>query len=212
MKTQRTIYHIILDRSGSMSDCIENTVSGFNEQVNRVKLLEAKFPAQEIVMGLTTFNNQIEHHLKLAPPQSILTLTPQLFRPNGGTALLDAIGFTTTMLETEVGLKNNVDTTCVIVILTDGHENDSKYYTLQSIRERITTLEASEKWIFNFIGATLDAVDVAVSMNIKSHNSVSFEKKTMKNDVWNKLGDSMDEYLNEKMSGTKYPSQFLKKK
>ena len=116
------------------------------------------------------------------------------------------------MLESEVGLKNNVDTTCVIVILTDGHENDSKYYTLQSIRERITTLEASEKWIFNFIGATLDAVDVAVSMNIKSHNSVSFEKKTMKNDVWNKLGDSMDEYLNEKMSGTKYPSQFLKKK
>ena len=212
MKTQRTIYHIILDRSGSMSDCIENTVAGFNEQVNRVKLLEAKFPAQEIVMGLTTFNDQIEHHLKLAPPQSILTLTPQLFRPNGGTALLDAIGLTTTMLESEVGLKNNIDTTCVIVILTDGHENNSKYYTLPSIREKITTLEATEKWIFNFMGATLDAVDVAVSMNIKSHNSFSFEKNEMKKEVWDNLGDSMDSYLKEKMSGKNNPTQFLKKK
>ncbi len=212
MKTQRTIYHLILDRSGSMSDCIENTVTGFNEQVNKIRQLEEKFPDQQIVMGLTTFNNQVEHHLKLAPPQSILTLTPRMYKPNGATALLDAIGLTTMMLEPEVDLKDNIDTTCVIVIITDGHENASKYYNLHSIRERITTLEATEKWIFSFIGATLDAVDVAETMNISRSNSLFFGKAAMQPDVWDKLSDSMDVYLTEKKSGEAHPKSFLKNK
>ena len=37
MKTQRSIYHLIVDRSGSMSDCVEATINGFNEQLNRIK-------------------------------------------------------------------------------------------------------------------------------------------------------------------------------
>ena len=32
MKTQKTIYHILVDKSGSMSDCIDQTINGFNEQ------------------------------------------------------------------------------------------------------------------------------------------------------------------------------------
>ena len=30
---QKTFYHIILDQSGSMQDCIDTTISGYNEQV-----------------------------------------------------------------------------------------------------------------------------------------------------------------------------------
>ena len=33
MKTQKTIYHILVDKSGSMSDCIDQTINGFNEQI-----------------------------------------------------------------------------------------------------------------------------------------------------------------------------------
>ena len=62
MKKRKTIYHLIVDKSGSMSDCIDSTINGFNEQVNRIKLKGLEFEEEEITMGLTTFNNHIDHH------------------------------------------------------------------------------------------------------------------------------------------------------
>ena len=29
MKKRKTIYHLIVDKSGSMSDCIDSTINGF---------------------------------------------------------------------------------------------------------------------------------------------------------------------------------------
>ena len=65
----------------------------------------------------------------------------------------------------------------------------------------ISRLEETEKWTFSFIGATLDAVSVAESMNIKSQNSFAFDKKDMKKEVWSKLSDSMENYLSKKRNG-----------
>ncbi len=209
MEKKKTIYHLIIDRSGSMSDCIGNTVNGFNEQVTRIKQIEQKFPDQEIMMGLTSFNHEVVHHLTLVPTDRIPILTEQMYIPDGTTALLDAIGSSIKMLEPVVGKGHSSETTCIIVILTDGHENASKYYTIYSIKELIAQLEGTGNWTFSFIGATLDAVDVAEKMNIKRSNSFSFEKKSMKEDVWEKLGDSMERYVNRKNSGDEKSSDFF---
>ena len=32
MKTQKTIYHILVDKSGSMSDCIDQTINGCRQK------------------------------------------------------------------------------------------------------------------------------------------------------------------------------------
>ena len=60
MKTRKTIYHLIVDKSGSMSDCIESTINGFNEQVNKIKSSALEFPEEEITMGLTLFNDYVD--------------------------------------------------------------------------------------------------------------------------------------------------------
>jgi hypothetical protein len=192
-----------------MSDCIANTINGFNEQVNRIKQIEQKFPDQEIVMGLTYFNHEVTHHLTLLPTDRIPILTKQMYIPDGTTALLDAIGSSIKMLEPVVGKGYSSETTCVVVILTEGHENASKYYTTNAIKELIGQLEATGNWTFSFIGATLDAVDVAETMNIKRSNSFSFSKISMKEEVWNKLGDSMERYLNRKNSGDEKSNNFF---
>ena len=44
MQKQKTIYHLIVDKSGSMGDCIEQTISGFNEQVSKIQQLGVKWP------------------------------------------------------------------------------------------------------------------------------------------------------------------------
>lgn len=53
MKTQKTIYHILVDKSGSMSDCIDQTINGFNEQITKIREMEVEFPEQLMTIGLT---------------------------------------------------------------------------------------------------------------------------------------------------------------
>ena len=202
MEKKKTIYHLIVDKSGSMSDSIENTINGFNEQVNRIHKMEKEFTEQEITIGLSTFNQENYNHFFQCPPSAVRKLTTESYRPDGLTALLDSIGLVSTQIEKDIKEQSEkIDTTVVIVILTDGHENSSRLFKLEDIRKMISRLEETGKWTFSFIGATLDAVSVAESMNIKSQNSFAFDKKDMKKEVWSKLSDSMENYLSKKRNG-----------
>lgn len=197
MKTRKTIYHLIVDKSGSMMDCVDNTINGFNEQVNKIKDKALEFAEEDITMGLTTFNDNVKHYYFQQNPKEMVLLNYENYRPSGGTALLDAVGETITEIENKVKA-SLIPTTVIIVILTDGHENASKKYNLVNIRNMISKLEETGKWTFSFIGATLDAVDVAASMSIKSQNSFSFEKTAMKSEVWDKLNKSVSSYFTKK--------------
>jgi uncharacterized protein YegL len=213
MKKQKTIYHLIVDKSGSMSDCVQQTINGFNEQVNKIKALEKEFPEQTLTIGLTTFNHQVYHQFFQCPPVAVRHLTTRSYRPDGTTALLDAVGLTIQSIEREIQQdQNQSDTTVVIVILTDGHENASKSFKLVDIRNQISRLEETGKWTFSFIGATLDAVDVAQSMAIKNQNSFSFLKSEMKSVVFDKLSNSMENYLHKKRSGENLDDFFSDRK
>ena len=201
MKTQRSIYHLIVDRSGSMSDCVEATINGFNEQLNRIRGMESEFPEQEIKVGLTLFNDTIDHISMGEPVAKMPFLSKGNYVPNGSTALLDAIGQTATLLSEREGNQSALPATFVVVVLTDGYENSSRMFNLEQVRAMIQRLEATGKWTFSFIGATLDAVDVARQMSIKAQNSYHFEKHAMKGEVWDKLSTSMRAYFSKKQSG-----------
>ena len=202
MQKQKTIYHLIVDKSGSMSDCIEQTISGFNEQVSKIQQLQKEYPEQELTIGLTTFNHEVYHHFFQSPPSIVRNLNSDIYRPDGTTALLDAIGMTIESIEKKIQhIQNQSTTTSVIVILTDGYENASKLFKLEDIRRNISRLEETGKWTFSFIGASLDAVDIADSMAIKRQNSFMFEKSNMKVGLFDRLSNSMENYLDKKRMG-----------
>lgn len=206
---KKTIYHLIVDKSGSMSDCIDNTINGFNEQVNKIKALQREFTEQEITIGLTTFNDHVDHHFFQYPAAIVQPLNRETYRISGSTALYDAIGDSVKNIEMIIEETSKVyDTTVVVVVLTDGYENASRHYRLSQIKEMITRLEATEKWTFSFIGATLDAVEVAEQMSIKRQNSFAFEKSAMSSEVWDKLGNSMENYMSKKRRGDKLNNLF----
>jgi hypothetical protein len=126
---------------------------------------------------------------------------------------LDAVGLSVQTIEREIQQdENQMNTTVVIVILTDGHENASKSFKLSDIRNTISRLEETGKWTFSFIGATLDAVDVATSMAIKQQNSFAFEKSNMKSGVFDKLSSSMENYMHKKRSGEDLDDFFSEEK
>jgi hypothetical protein len=201
MKTQRTHYQLIVDRSGSMSDCIEATITGFNEQLNRIRQMEREFTEQDIRIGLTLFNDAVNQLRMGDPVADMPSMNRENYVPSGCTALLDAIGQTLQMLNEREASRNDLPITYVVVILTDGYENSSKYFNLEQVRSMIQRLEATGRWTFSFIGATLDAVDVAKQMAIREQNSFHFKKESMKGEVWDKLSGSMRGYFSKKRSG-----------
>lgn len=120
------------------------------------------------------------------------------YRPNGTTALLDAIGLSITQVENQISRDGD---TAIIVILTDGYENASRFYSLVQIKNLIKSKEESGKFTFSFLGATLDAVDIAEQMNIRRDNSAYFEKSMMKDAVFSKVSNSINDYMDRKRKG-----------
>jgi uncharacterized protein YegL len=209
MKKRKTIYHLIVDKSGSMNDCLEQTINGFNEQVSRIKQLEVEFQDEEMTIGLTTFNSNVKQNFFAVKPSETVPLTIEDYRPNGSTALLDAIGLTIQQIESAIQLiPKEVSTSVVVVILTDGYENASRIFDLNAIKQKISKLQEEGNWTFSFIGATLDAVDIAFKMSINKNNSYVFEKQKMNSEVWDKLSDSMSGYFNKKKAGKNFNNLF----
>jgi len=207
---QQTFYHIILDQSGSMQSCIDDTLSGYNEQLQMIRSLQQRNPDQEIRVGLTCFNHQVNHLYFAEHPDKVPELDQESFRPSGNTALYDAMGSAIVKLDTLSRAENNHQATFVVVVITDGHDNSSKLYTLEKIKSLVTRFESGGRWTFSYLGATWDAVRIASTMNIKEHNSMSFRQQNIK-DTFETLAASMDDYLVKKKEG-KNLSVFLKDK
>ena len=201
MKNKRTYYHLILDRSGSMTSCIEQTVDGVNQQIRRIKEVAGRFPEQELVTSLTLFNNLISHAWTRMAPNMLRELTFSDYRPDNTTALLDAIGTVVSDLQRSIGDELISDkASCVVVIITDGYENSSKNFTHEQVASLIRELELTGKWTFSYIGATLDAIEIAAALNIKKCNAMQFNLSESFF-VYNKINDSLDSYINKKQSG-----------
>lgn len=221
---KKTYYQLILDRSGSMGDCILPTVEGFNAQMEEIKSLQKKFPDQQFLVSLTTFNNEVVSDVYNEDPSRIKRLIvsesenpgwlkrdPDTieYRPSGGTALYDAIGMSVERLESDIRAEiARNEATVVVIIITDGHENASHRYTYTAIKSLIQRLEATEDWIFVYLGATPDAVEVAEGLKINPKNSRIFDKDHMKS-TFEDMAMDLKSYAMAKRNSLK-PKEFLK--
>jgi len=201
MKNKKTYYHLILDKSGSMSSCIEQTVKGVNSQIERIKELADRFPEQKLLTSFTLFNHLILPTWSMRRPEDVQPISFSDFRPEGSTALLDAIGITLQGLIKKVGREVECDeASVVVVIITDGYENASRSFTLPQVSSMIKELESTGRWTFSYLGATLDAVDIAVSLNIKESNAMSYSANASEQ-IYHKVNKSLDNYLFDKQAG-----------
>ena len=75
LKNKKTYYQLILDKSGSMHDCVDTTINGFNEQMQMIRSMKNKYPQQEFVVSLTTFNQEVNFDINQEDPDNIKELT-----------------------------------------------------------------------------------------------------------------------------------------
>ena len=177
MKNKTTLYNFILDRSGSMSGMEKVAVQGFNEHVTTIRNLQAEFPKQEFLCSLTTFDNEIETIVASSPVSQIHPIEVGQYSPRGMTALLDAIGKNIHEVKEKYNqLIESDQMSVVFVIITDGHENASRFFSYHDIAQKIAALESTNKWTFTFIGANFDAIHTSQMLNIKSENTINIDK------------------------------------
>ena len=197
----KTYYQFILDNSSSMADCWLKTLSAYNEHLDEIKEIVKKYPEQEVVVSLCTFNNLVLHPRVDQPIHLFNYLRSRDIDPEGMTALLDAI---VDRIHEAHGAEIEANKASVVcIILTEGEENASLYYDFPTIARRIDDLEATEKWSFTFIGADIDAWRIGRMLNIKMNKSVSIAKRNMKASM-SSLSEAMEMYMSMKSTGGKF--------
>jgi len=157
----------ILDRSGSMGGLESDTIGGFNSM-----LTKQQTEPGECRITTVLFDNKYEVLHDRINIKAASQITEKEYFARGSTALLDAIGKTINKID-NVQKSTSEDYRAkkvLFVITTDGMENASCEFSYSKIKSLIEQQESEHGWEFLFLGANIDAVDVANRFGIaKSH-------------------------------------------
>lgn len=201
MKNKTTLYHFIVDQSGSMAGLENPTIAGFNTQLETIQSLKKELPEQEFLCSLTFFNHEVQDRIQYSQVDNIVPLSRQNYLPNGSTALLDAIGKSIYSIKNRFGEAITKDEiSIVLVIITDGHENASRLYSYHDIANLIKQLDETGKWTFSFLGADFDAIHTSQMLNIRKENVMNFSKSEYSG-IMDDVSESITCYAREKSSG-----------
>ena len=183
--------YFILDRSGSMHTCIDDTIGGFNSFVNKQKQDNPNGK-----MSLFLFSDTVDVKYKNKPTKDVKEFTKDEYFPCGSTALCDAIGDAIKFADDD----DDGDDNKIIVILTDGHENASKKYTKFHISDLI---QHHKKWQFVFLAADQDAIMTAGDYGINNHSAMTFNKENV-DDAF----DGLSAAINRQVTGESQDIEF----
>lgn len=150
MEKQKTHVAIILDRSGSMWGTKAATVQGYNEQVQQIKE-DDQDENHDIFVSLVTFNGFVTEHLWNVPANQLEEAAEEDFIPKGSTAMRDAMGHTIQKL-LDTTDSDDPNTAYLVCVISDGHENASKHFNVEALRELTESVQSSNRWTINYMG------------------------------------------------------------
>jgi hypothetical protein len=177
MSTNITEIAFVLDRSGSMHSNAETTVESFNSFLATQQQEHEELPAR---LTLVLFDTEFDVLYASVPVPEVKRLDMSTYKPDGFTALLDAVGHTIDETGKRLAAMDEKDRpgTVVIAIQTDGLENSSRIYTHHDIQKMIKHQQEVYSWKFLFLGANQDAIATASAMGIqKGYSANYFETK-----------------------------------
>jgi len=169
--TNLTELVFILDRSGSMGGLESDTIGGFNSML-------AKQQSQDGECRITTvlFDGEYEILHDRLDVKAVSPITEKEYYVRGNTALLDAVGKTINKIgNTQKHSKPEYRADKILfVITTDGMENASREFDYSKIKLMIEHQKSKYNWEFIFLGANIDAVEVANRFGIAKNRAQNF--------------------------------------
>jgi len=174
VSNEKTHIICILDRSGSMSSIMQDSIGGFNTFLEQQKELP-----DDATITVALFDDRYELLYDNVDIKKAKELTSKEWFPRGTTALYDAIGKTINSEKarfTKMG--DDKPTKVLVCVVTDGHENASTEYKINNIKDLIKDCEKQD-WNFIYLAANQDAFDVGTSFGISGANTFTYTNDTM---------------------------------
>ena len=145
----------LLDESTSMLPKVKSYIKGVNTLLTTQKKVnpDANF-------SMFKFSYQVKTLCIDSIMCTLPEFTSSFYTPNGITALYDAIGHV-------IDVKFNSEKQVIAIILTDGEDNHSSKYNLQTISQKINYVK-SKNWFFVYIAANQNAQIIGNQLGIET--------------------------------------------
>ena len=172
MRKNLTELVFILDRSGSMRGLEADTIGGYNSLLEKQKMEEG-----EAVVSTVLFDDEQEVLHDRADIKMINSITRKEYYVRGCTALLDAVGGAIHHIGNvhKYAREEDRPEKTLFIITTDGMENSSHRYSYDKVKKMIERQKEKYGWEFLFLGANIDAIDVAGRFGIAPSRAVNYE-------------------------------------
>lgn len=175
-KTVHKVY--VLDNSGSMGSIAEEAVNHYNDGVRGDKEDAGKGIPMKV--SLVTFNTDVYEHLWGVDALDLQECRQGDYVADGWTSMLDGIGYAVDKLRETTDYKNE-DNTYLIVVITDGQENHSTHYNWGTVREMMSSLQATGRWTFTFMGCDKTYIEAtAKNLDVPLGNVALWSNSTKK--------------------------------
>ena len=162
----------ILDRSGSMSGLEADTIGGFNSMIEKQRKEEG-----EAYISTVFFDDTCEVLYDRVPVGRVEPMNDNKYYVRGCTALLDAIGGAVHHIANvhKYAREEDRPEKTLFIITTDGMENSSHIYTYDKVKTLVEKQKKKYGWEFLFLGANMDAIEVAGRFGIGADRALNYE-------------------------------------
>lgn len=159
---------VVLDRSGSMSNCVHQTIDALNGY-----LIGLQEENTEGVVTVSLFDSQsIDIGVDKVQIKDLSPLDYSFLTPRASTPLYDAIGAGIYEHSSYNATKEDKK---VLVIVTDGYENASREYTGEAIKKLVEEKEEAG-WLIVYLGSDHDIYKQTKMMGIGPERSIRYSK------------------------------------
>jgi uncharacterized protein YegL len=163
---------VIIDKSGSMSPLKSKTIEGFNEFLFEQKKIKDKTNFSLILFSSPDKEDIIFDSVDI---NEVSELTNDIYHTVGTTALYDCLGKTIKSVNKKIKKSENKPNKVLFVIITDGEENSSRYYTKNEILKLIKKKEDKKDWSFLYLGANQDSFIEGGKIGISKNRIMDFD-------------------------------------
>lgn len=203
---------MILDKSGSMARFGDEPRQNFNQQL---RTLREEKGDQKTLLTYIEFGSTVDMPIYNRDIDIIDELDLyQASQPS--TRLNDAIARGITAIRENVEKKNH---TALVIIITDGHENDSKEFGgpegTEQVRKMIKDMEKTGDWTFTFMGTdNINVESMTGTLGFAAGNIAKYdadvgmsrtadfgETQTRSFSVADKMSGGISEYYNARRQG-----------
>ena len=162
----------ILDRSGSMSGLEADTIGGFNSMIEKQKKEDG-----EAYISTILFDDRSEVLYDRVPVNKVEPMNDKQYFVRGCTALLDALGGAIHHIANvhKYAREEDRPEKTLFIITTDGMENSSHVYSYDKVKKMVEKEKSKYDWEFLFLGANIDAIEVAGRFGIDADRAINYE-------------------------------------